>query len=156
MKTQIAAFLVLVFLSASPLGTQASPANLERLAWMSGHWNAVSGSTEVEEHWTAPAGNTMIGMGRTVVHGETRSFEYLRIVRRPDGIFYIAQPQGAPPTEFKLVRLEGRSAVFENREHDFPKRILYRKEADGGLTARVEGTPEQKKLEEEFRYRRMK
>ena len=40
---------------------------------------------------------------------------------------------------FKLTKLEGESAVFENPEHDHPKIIRYRKGEDGSLTARIEG-----------------
>jgi hypothetical protein len=29
--------------------------------------------------------------------------------------------------------------VFENLEHDFPQRIIYRRNQDGSLTARIEG-----------------
>ena len=65
-------------------------------------------------------------------------FEYLRIVERADGIFYIAQPGGRPATEFKLTTFDGSVAVFENPQHDFPKRIIYRKNADGSLTASID------------------
>ena len=42
----------------------------------------------------------------------------------------------------KLVELHAeadREAVFENPEHDFPKRIIYRKNSAGGLSAIVDG-----------------
>jgi hypothetical protein len=42
-----------------------------------------------------------------------------------DGIFYIAQPQGNPPTEFRLTESLGNRVVFENKAHDFPQRIVY-------------------------------
>jgi len=29
--------------------------------------------------------------------------------------------------------------VFENREHDFPQRVIYRRELDGSMHARIEG-----------------
>ena len=61
-------------------------------------------------------------MGRTIEAGGITFFEYLRIDVRDDGVFYVAQPLGRPPTEFKLVTLDAKSAVFENPQHDFPKR----------------------------------
>jgi hypothetical protein len=30
--------------------------------------------------------------------------------------------------------------VFEDPAHDFPQRVIYRKNADGSVTARTEGT----------------
>jgi hypothetical protein len=84
----------------------------------------------------------MIGMARAVVGGKTAAFEFLRIETREDGIYYVAQPQGrCPATPFKLVSLDAGEAVFANPEHDFPKRIRYRRGPDGTLIARVEGDP---------------
>lgn len=93
-------------------------------------------------------------MGRTTdrAKGRTLFFEYLRIETRPGGPVYVAQPKGGPSTEFPLVRLEGGTVVFENLAHDFPKRVVYTKRPDGGVTARVEGSDPEKF--EEFRYRR--
>ncbi|MBI2683375.1 MAG: hypothetical protein HYX26_09220 [Acidobacteriales bacterium] len=156
MKTLFATLLFLSLLVVFAQEKPAPSASVSQLAWMSGSWKTTNGPAEIEEHWTTPAGNMMVGMGRTVVKGNTRYFEYFRIIQKPDGIFYVAQPKGAPPTEFKLVKSGENEVVFENLAHDFPKRIMYRKESDGGLTARIEGTPEQKKMEEEFRYRPMK
>ena len=82
----------------------------------------------------------MIGMGRTIAGGKTVEFEYLRIEQRADQIYYVASPKGrCPGTDFKLTRLAGQEATFENPEHDFPKRIIYRKNSDGSLTASIDG-----------------
>jgi hypothetical protein len=43
-----------------------------------------------------------------------------------------------------LIKLQSREAVFENPEHDFPRRIIYRLEPDGSLFARIEGMPKGK------------
>ena len=47
-----------------------------------------------------------------------------------------------------------REAVFENPNHDFPKRIIYRLETGGGLWARVEGDGSEKEKPLDFRYQR--
>jgi hypothetical protein len=81
-------------------------------------------------------------------------FEFLRIEARADGVYYVAQPKGKPPTDFKLARKDGETFVFENLAHDFPKRILYTRAGDDALVARVEGDAASKEKAEEFRYRR--
>jgi hypothetical protein len=121
---------------------------IAELAWMSGDWQTVAGGrAQVEEHWTLPSGGTMIGMGRTVVNNKTAEFEFLRIEQRGDDIFYVAHPNAqCPQTDFKLTRLTKQEVVFENPEHDFPKRVIYRKNSDGSLVAKVdagEGTKSQ-------------
>ena len=99
----------------------------------------------------------MLGLSRTVSGGRTLSFEYLRIETRPDGIYYVAHPRAkSPGTDFKLVRSDGRQAVFENLSHDFPKRIIYRLNPDGSLTARVEGDGSEKEKAQEFNYKPIK
>jgi hypothetical protein len=111
------------------------------LGWMSGDWQTdPSGRAVSEEHWTRPAGGSMIGLSRTLVGDRTASFEFLRVEERGESIYYVASPRGrCPATDFKLTRLSGQEAVFENPQHDFPKRIIYRRNTDGGLTASVDG-----------------
>ena len=113
------------------------------LAWISGDWQTASGGkAQIEEHWTALAGASMMGLSRTVAQGKTVEFEYLRIEQRVDGIYYVAHPKArCPGTDFKLTTLSKQEAVFENPEHDFPKRIIYRKSSDGSLIASIDGGP---------------
>ena len=89
----------------------------------------------------------MIGMGRTVRGDKTAEFEFLRIEQRGDDVFYVANPNAnCPQTDFKLTRLTGQEVVFENPEHDYPKRVIYRKNSGGSLVTSVdagEGTKSQ-------------
>ena len=81
----------------------------------------------------------------------------LRIETRPDGIYYVAHPRAkSPGTDFKLVRSDRGQGVFENPSHDFPKRIIYRLNTDGSLTARVEGDGSEKEKAQDFHYRPVK
>ena len=96
----------------------------------------------------------MIGMGRTIVRGMTVETEFLRIEETSGGVDYVARPAGVGETRFKLVRASEREAVFENPNHDFPKRIIYRLETGGGLWARVEGDGSEKEKPLDFRYQR--
>jgi uncharacterized protein DUF6265 len=136
---------VVVIVGLAKVSTRAraevAAPTLSELAWMSGAWETgTGGRVQVEEHWTRPAGGTMLGMSRTIAGGRTVEFEYLRLEQRATGIFYVAHPKArCPGTDFKLKRLSGQEAVFENPEHDFPKRIIYRKHSDGSLTAIVDG-----------------
>lgn len=112
---------------------------LADLSWIAGDWQtAPGGRGQIEEHWTAAAGGSMMGVSRTVAGDKTVEFEYLRIEQRAEGIYYVAHPKArCPGTDFKLTRASATEAVFENPEHDFPKRIIYRK-TDNGLTAIID------------------
>ncbi len=113
---------------------------LADISWISGDWQTEPGGRrQIEEHWTKVAGNSMLGMSRTVAGDKTVEFEYLRIEQRADGIYYVAHPKArCPGTDFKLTRASATEAVFENPQHDFPKRIIYRKSGDDSLTASID------------------
>ena len=129
---------------------------LADLSWIAGAWETAPGAKrQSEEHWTTAAGATMMGMSRTVAGEKTVEFEYLRIEQRADGIYYVAHPKArCPATDFKLTRASANELVFENPQHDFPKRIIYRKGADDSLTASVDGGEGTKAIS--YAYRRMK
>lgn len=125
------AAVLLFFFFALPLF--AADPSVNDLAWMTGHWS----SGNVEEIWLAPKADLMLGMSRTIRKNGTAAFEFIRIAKTDDGIAYIAQPGGRPPTSFKLVEVTATRAVFTNPEHDFPKRIVYELR-EGKLCARTD------------------
>lgn len=133
----------------------AASFKVEDLAWISGDWEtAPGGRMQIDEHWTKVSGGSLFGVSRTVAGGRTVFFEYLRIETRGTDIFYVAHPKARTPgTDFKLVKLNGQEATFENLAHDFPKRIIYRKNTDGSLTARIEGDGTEKQKPQDFQYR---
>lgn len=126
------------------------------IAWISGDWQTEpGGKRQIEEHWTNVAGGSMLGMSRTVAGEKTVEFEYLRIEQRADGIYYVAHPNArCPGTDFKLTRASATEAVFENPQHDFPKRIIYRKTGDDSITATIDGGEGTKAIS--FPYRKIR
>jgi Domain of unknown function (DUF6265) len=128
------------------------PYKIADLAWIAGSWRTASGQPpQIEEHWTQPAGGTMLGMGRAVAGDRTVEFEYLRLEERNGEIYYVAYPNAkCPGTDFKLTRLSPQEAVFENPAHDFPKRVIYRKGANGSLTASIDGGEGAKAIKFEY------
>lgn len=126
------------------------------LAWLAGDWQTTPGGRrQIEEHWMSVAGGTMMGMSRTVAGEKTVEFEYLRIEQRADGIYYVAHPKArCPATDFKLTKSSATEAIFENPQHDFPKRIIYRKTGADSLTASIDGGEGSKAMT--FSFTRMK
>src|ERR1041384_8190585 len=143
----IATILLLVTTTTSTLAD---------ISWISGDWQTAPGArAQIEEHWTQAAGASMFGMSRTVAGEKTIEFEYLCIEQRADGIYYVAHPNArCPGTDFKLTRASATEAVFENPQHDFPKRIIYRKGESHSLTASIDGGEGTKARS--FAYQRMK
>jgi hypothetical protein len=138
---------------AAPPAVSPSPdAGVHRLAWLTGCWKQARAKGHTEEHWMAPAGGTMLGMSRTVMDGKTVEYEFIRIEPVNGVLAYVAMPSRQAEAAFPLASLDAGSVVFENRSHDFPQRIAYRRNPDGSMTARIEGTVDGQSRSREFPY----
>ena len=114
---------------------QADLPSVNDLGWLSGHWRTVepslaSGPSFTEEIWSGAAGYSMIGVNRTVRGSRTTGYEYMRIEWDQRGTAFFGSPSGAPAVRFDLVAGTGTSVTFENRGHDYPQRIVYRRDGD--------------------------
>jgi hypothetical protein len=155
MKTSML-ILVMLMLGSLCSAQTARPA-LYDLSWLAGCWEANLRGREVNEQWMKPGGGIMLGMARTVSQGKAAEFEFTQIREDKDGsIYYVAKPSGQPEASFKLVKLQNKEAVFENPQHDFPQRIIYRLQPDGSLFARVEATDKGKTRGIDYPYKRAK
>jgi Domain of unknown function (DUF6265) len=140
--------------AAASSGAPATPpGGASRLAWMEGRWVGSADGVDMEEHWTSPAGGSLIGMHKDVKGSGMTSFEFMRIEPTPyDGLVYFASPRWAAVTPFTLVEIGDKRAVFENKAHDFPQRILYWLDGAGALHARIEGTLKGSPASEEWSW----
>ena len=135
------------------LGGTVLAQDVGQLGFMSGCWQGRGGT---EEQWMKPVGGTLFGMSRTVVKGKTVFWEFLQIRVQEGGVVLVAQPSSNPkPVTFRATRVSESEVVFENPEHDFPQRILYRKQRDG-LFARIDGKEKGKEKAVDFPMVRVK
>jgi DNA-binding beta-propeller fold protein YncE len=141
-------FAAVTLLATGLAAATASAASLSDLSFMSGCWKGklAKGGT-VEERYNAPTAGLMLGTSHTIENDKTRYFEFIRIEQKGEEVWMTPMPGGKASVSFKLVRLEGKRAVFENLEHDFPKRIIYGLKEDGTLLARIEGDKPEKAME---------
>jgi Domain of unknown function (DUF6265) len=115
-------------------------ATIDQAGWIAGCWSRQTGDRSTEEHWMKPAGGTMLGMSRTIAKGRTSEHEFLRIIELNGTLAYVALPSGQKEATFTLTAIKPGDIVFENPKHDFPTRIIYQRQPDGSLKARIEGT----------------
>ena len=107
-------------------------------AWLSGHWCGGSDDELIEEFWLPIEGDVAIGVGRTVKAGKTTNIEFMRIETRNGETDFVAVLEGQEPTRFRLTASGADWARFENPQHDFPKRVEYRR-TSAGLRAEIAG-----------------
>ena len=67
----------------------------------------------------------------------------------PQGLTFTAYVDGQPPTPF--IAIASDSAVFENKAHDFPQRVMYRRCGEN-LCAGIEGVVAGKPRAEHWTY----
>ncbi len=123
-------------------GPAAGPAGgVAALAWLAGSWTCDDGKTVSDEHWTRPAGGSMVGMSRTIARDRTVFHEFMIIEETDDGgvVMTVTVRDAKAGVPFKLVKSGEKEAVFENPKHDFPQRIIYKRDSAEALSARIEG-----------------
>ena len=154
MKSHLLAILCILLLCAGVWAQDPNP-QMSKLAWIAGCWKG-GDKTQKEEQWTKLAGRTMFGVGRTIRDGNTMTYDFLQIREKGPEVLYIALPDGGAPVTFKLEKLTDSEAIFENDEHEFPKRIRYQKQTDGSLLVAVEGEDHDRQKRVEFPMKRVK
>lgn len=100
-------------------------------SWIGGDWLSCAQGEIAEEHWAGPsaAGWVSVALTRSA---DKATYEHARIgpIAGEGGWAFHVSANGAPTVVFRLTRLDGLSAVFENPAHDFPKRVRYWREGD--------------------------
>lgn len=150
---RIGCVLVLAALVASSASAETA-IGIQRVAWLSGCWEAVSPQRTVEEQWMAPRGPCMVGAGRTVRGDSLSEYELVIVREAGDRLAYEAHPSGQATATFVSIIATESTVVFENRDHDFPQRVGYRRIGLDSLLAWIEGNREGKERRVEFPYRR--
>ncbi len=116
----------------------AVQSHTDSLAWLAGHWCMATATGLVEEFWLPESGGLLLGISRTVKDGKATGFEFLRIETSGETLRFIAQPGGVPPTVFTSTRVAENRFEVQNPEHDFPQKIVYRREGEA-LLATISG-----------------
>ena len=112
--------------------------SLNDFDWLQGKWQTQKDQTLTTETWHKLSENTFEGTGTT-----PNSAESLRLLAMSGEIFYLAKVAHNPsPIAFKLVQCKDKSYIFENKLHDFPNKIEYRKISKTALQIIVSGKDE--------------
>ena len=121
-----------------------------------GEWlHAGTDDTWVHEQWRREGEEGLVGLGFVMSGNDTVFIEELAIQWGGGDAYYAARIPTQNRGEFVHFQLTSSlpdSLVFENPDHDFPQRIVYRLE-DGGWHVRVYGLQDGAEREEEFHFR---
>ena len=132
------------------------PAEFQQLT---GLWQMQTSRGPLFEEWNKPCGDSMAGRSYKIKGSDTILLESVSIKTIGNNIFYVPTVQdqnNRQPVFFKLISQSSNSFVFENKEHDFPQRIIYRFVNNDSVVARIEGIKNGVERHSEFYYGRVK
>ena len=132
---------------------------LEKMNWLIGAWKNVSADSEIYEIWNRQDDSTFIGGSYIIVKGDTVFTEAIFLESRNGNLFYIPVIHGQndeAPVSFRFISDKNGGFNFENKEHDFPQRIIYVNPSPDSLYARIEGMQKGEFRKEEFSMNREK
>jgi hypothetical protein len=148
--------LVVSLGALTAVDAMSAQSGIDSLAWLAGCWQPEKGDAGSVEHWLPPAGGTMLGVSRTVKNGSTVEFEFMQLRTTAEGkLVFIALPSGQQEATFTASAVSHDSVTFENPQHDFPQKVIYRLQSEGRLVARIEGTRDGKERGVDFPMKRV-
>jgi hypothetical protein len=116
---------------------------VSQLNWLVGTWKMNAGSGYVIEQWKQLNDSTLGGKSLFVkVPGDSILQESIELSLRKGEWSYnptVVDQNNKRPVKFRLIFIGKGEFICENRSHDFPQRIAYRRIEDS-LFASIEGT----------------
>jgi hypothetical protein len=126
MKKLLTGILVFSLLSAFVL--KRDNENFKRLYALQGVWKSTTKKGTLCEEWKKINNDYLQSKGYIIKGGDTIINERVALTNVGGTVFYtstVADQNEKKPVAFKMTRVDNKSFVFENPQHDFPKRIVY-------------------------------
>lgn len=149
-------FLILILLSTRTIAQINS--QLEKFSFLVGIWSFTTAKGKITEKWDWNKSAELKGSSYSVSHsGDSVLQETISLYQSDGEIFYTPtgyQEGNRSTVPFRLVSVNQNTFTFENKDHDFPQRIIYRKISDHEMLAWIEGEVNGKLTKIEFPYKR--
>lgn len=130
------------FFLSSCISNEPKESELEKFDWLLGSWSDITEERELYENWTKVNDTLFEGKSFMLLYQDTVFIETILIQSIGDDIFYtpaVSDQNEGKAIPFKLVLWLNGEFFFENKEHDFPQRIVYTNPQSDSLYAYIEG-----------------
>ncbi|WP_310992253.1 DUF6265 family protein [Aequorivita marina] len=128
---------------------------IAQLDWLLGTWINEAGEEFSQETWSKENDSTFTGFSFTEVEGETVFAETMALEEKGTRLILTvanANKKGSAPVTFQFKTSENDAFTFENKNHDFPKRIVYTNPKKDSLHAWIEGPVNNKSKKIDFYF----
>lgn len=143
--------ILILFFSVSAI--KAQPAN--PFSWLTGKWGCTTSKGMIWEEWAIVNDSCLTGKSYIVTSkNDTIPQEKITLKLISGGWAYIPEVSGQnqnQPVVFRLLYQGNAEFIAENKDHDFPQRIAYRR-IKNQLLASVEGKLKDKYRKQNFDY----
>lgn len=129
-------------LSLPCMAQKKKPSALKKASWLIGTWENKTKRGSIYEAWMQKDDSTLAGRSYMIKGTDTMTVETISLEQRNGVLSYIptmSNQNEGKPVPFKLTAASGDALVFENPEHDFPKKITYTRLSAGSLMAEISG-----------------
>jgi hypothetical protein len=131
----------------------------EELASITGLWKMETSKGTLFEEWKAGKEGTLVSRSFRVAGGDTTFLENVTVQKSGNGLYFIPTVVGEnnnQPVTFKMIPSADHTFTFENKQHDYPQRVIYHFVNNDSITARIEGTVNGNFKSSDFYYARVK
>jgi hypothetical protein len=132
--------------------------NLDELNWLLGEWEQRSKESLFVEKWLKTNDNKFSGNSYMIQNNDTVFTEQITLELSNNELQYKTNVNNQNNSEticFTLISNKNKEYIFENKLHDFPQRIVYKKNGKDSLNAYIEGKVEGVYKKEEFNMKRI-
>jgi hypothetical protein len=116
---------------------------INNFEWLAGEWiNNQDSNAIFHENWSKISAQKLTANSYILKLQDTVFFETIELETNDSATLYkvsVMNQNGAEAVSFKLVSNENDAYIFENKQHDFPQRIIYQYKAPDTLNAWIEG-----------------
>ena len=132
-KLLLLSAVIVVYWPGNTLFAQHSNEEFKKLDWLEGTWTRtnVEPGRSAYEKWQKISTSEWSGLGVNMKGDDTTFIEKLKLVIKAYNIYYVADiVENKEPVYFKLTSITDDGFVCENAQHDFPKKISYKKDGE--------------------------
>jgi hypothetical protein len=132
---------------------------LKTMDWLVGTWENNSEFGQMQENWEKINDSVFRGTSYLIKEKDTLNSESIALEIKDDQVLYVPIVKGQnndQPIVFLLTKQTTKQLVFENPNHDYPKKIVYNKITADSLVAVISGTQQGKASSDSFPMKKKK
>lgn len=155
----LAVVSLLFLLCAFSQDSSFSKNDFDKIKVITGTWLNKRPNGDIHEHWDRKTETEFSGISYKISKADTVFLEKVRLYWQNQEIIYAPVAYGQNNEKevlFKLKSMNQNRFVFENLQHDFPKRIVYEFRSADSLYAYIEGEVKSQTKRIDYPYSRIK